>query len=59
MFMRWRSICFAAAGDRDAWVKRNFTRFLVDRNGNVIARFEPKVKPDDPEVTAAIEKALK
>src|ERR1039457_1438367 len=40
-------------------IKWNFTKFLVDRNGNVISRFEPKVKPDDPEVTAAIEKALK
>jgi glutathione peroxidase len=40
-------------------IKWNFTKFLVDRDGNVISRFEPKVKPDDPEVTAAIEKALK
>jgi glutathione peroxidase-family protein len=31
----------------------------VDRNGKVIARFESPVKPDSPEVTAAIEKALK
>ncbi len=40
-------------------IKWNFTKFLVDRNGNVIARFESAVKPDAPEVTAAIEKALK
>jgi glutathione peroxidase len=40
-------------------IKWNFTKFLVDRNGNVIARFEPKVSPDAPEVKAAIEKALK
>jgi glutathione peroxidase len=40
-------------------IKWNFTKFLVDRNGNIIARFEPAVKPDSPEVTAAIEKALK
>jgi glutathione peroxidase len=40
-------------------IKWNFTKFLVDRHGNVIARFEPKVSPDAPEVTAAIEKALK
>jgi glutathione peroxidase len=32
---------------------------LVDRNGKVIARFESAVKPDSPEVTAAIENALK
>jgi glutathione peroxidase len=40
-------------------IKWNFTKFLVDRKGNVIARFEPAVKPDSPEVIAAIEKALK
>ena len=44
----------AFAGD----IKWNFTKFLVDRNGKVVARFEPKVKPDSPEVTAAIEKYL-
>lgn len=38
-----------------AW---NFTKFLVDRQGNVVARFEPKKVPDDPAVIAAIEKAL-
>jgi glutathione peroxidase len=37
----------------------NFTKFLVGRDGTVIARFEPAVKPDDPAVIAAIEKALK
>jgi glutathione peroxidase len=31
----------------------------VDRNGKVIARFESAVKPESPEVTAAIERALK
>ncbi len=36
----------------------NFTKFLVDRNGKVLARFESKVKPDDPGLTGAVEKAL-
>ena len=40
-------------------IKWNFTKFLVDRNGKIIARFESPVKPDSPEVIAAIEKALK
>ena len=44
----------AVAGD----VKWNFTKFLVNRNGKVVARFEPAVTPDSPEVKAAIEKAL-
>ncbi len=39
-------------------IKWNFTKFLVDKQGNVIARFEPNVTPDSPEVTTAIEKAL-
>ena len=40
-------------------IKWNFTKFLVDRNGKVIARFESAVTPESPEVTGAIEKALK
>ncbi|HEY3836602.1 MAG TPA: glutathione peroxidase [Bryobacteraceae bacterium] len=40
-------------------VKWNFTKFLADKNGNVIGRFEPAVTPDSAELTAAIEAALK
>lgn len=40
-------------------IKWNFTKFLIGRDGTVIARFEPQVKPDAPEVIAAIEQALK
>ena len=40
-------------------IKWNFTKFLVSKDGTVIARFEPKVTPDSPEVIAAIEKALR
>jgi glutathione peroxidase len=39
-------------------IKWNFTKFLIDRNGQIAARFEPNVTPDSPEVTAAVEKAL-
>src|ERR1700723_1645213 len=39
-------------------IQWNFTKFLVGRDGQIVARFEPKVTPDSPEVTAAIEKAL-
>jgi glutathione peroxidase len=40
-------------------IKWNFTKFLFDRNGKPVARFEPNVTPDSPQVTAAIESALK
>ena len=40
-------------------VKWNFGKFLIGKDGKAIARFEPKETPDSPEVTAAIEKALK
>jgi glutathione peroxidase len=39
-------------------IKWNFTKFLFDRQGNPVARFEPAVTPDSPEVAAAIESAL-
>jgi glutathione peroxidase len=39
-------------------IQWNFTKFLVGPDGQVIARFEPKVTPDSPEVTGAIEQAL-
>lgn len=36
----------------------NFAKFLVDRNGQVIARFEPGDAPESPKVVKAIEAAL-
>jgi glutathione peroxidase len=45
----------ATGGD----IEWNFTKFLVDRTGKVIARFEPDVTPESADITAAIEKALK
>ena len=42
-------------GDK-AYIKWNFTKFLVDREGKVIARFEPTV--DMKEVRKAVESAL-
>jgi len=44
-----------ATGGEIHW---NFTKFLIGRDGKVLARFEPKVAPDSPELTQAIEKAL-
>lgn len=36
----------------------NFAKFLVNRKGEIIARFPAGTKPSDPLVTSAIEKAL-
>ncbi len=40
-------------------IKWNFTKFLTDKDGKVITRFESAVTPDSPQVIAAIEAALK
>lgn len=39
-------------------IQWNFTKFLIGPDGAILARFEPKVTPDSPEVTFAIEKVL-
>ena len=39
-------------------IQWNFGKFLVGKNGTVIAQFPSMTKPDDPAVIAAIEKAL-
>jgi glutathione peroxidase len=36
----------------------NFGKFLVDKQGQVVARFNPRVAPDAAELTSAIEKVL-
>jgi glutathione peroxidase len=40
-------------------VKWNFTKYLVDRNGKVIAKFGSGVKPLSEELVKAVEEALK
>ncbi len=47
----------APTGQRDE-VKWNFEKFLVNREGEVVARYPSSVKPDDPAVTAKIEELL-
>lgn len=42
------------AGD----VPWNFQKYLVGRDGKVIAKFGPRAEPDGKEITTAIEKAL-
>ena len=46
------------AGEFAGPIGWNFNKFIIDRNGNLIARYNSKTTPDDPEVTGEIEKAL-
>jgi glutathione peroxidase len=39
-------------------IRWNFEKFLVGRDGEVLARFAPQVEPEDPAITGAIEAAL-
>ena len=39
-------------------VRWNFQKFLVDRSGQVVARFQPGIEPQDPRVVAEIERLL-
>ena len=39
-------------------IKWNFNKFLIDRKGIIVARFEPPVKPESDQMVQAIEKAL-
>jgi glutathione peroxidase len=45
----------AAAQGAPRW---NFTKYLVDSEGNVVARWGSRTTPEDPELRAAIETAL-
>jgi glutathione peroxidase len=47
-----------ATGPRQEDIEWNFAKFLIGRDGKVIARFSPKTQPDSPEITDAIQKAL-
>lgn len=47
-----------ANGEFGGEIKWNFTKFLVSRDGKVVARYEPRVKPDEPQVVQAVEREL-
>jgi glutathione peroxidase len=48
----------ADAEGHDGDIRWNFEKFLVDRDGSVVARYSPLVEPEAAEVTEAIEKEL-
>jgi len=39
-------------------IKWNFSKFLLDKSGKIVARFEPKVTPESDPMIQAIENAL-
>ncbi|MFF4900908.1 glutathione peroxidase [Streptomyces sp. NPDC001068] len=39
-------------------IRWNFEKFLVGRDGQVVARFSPQTEPESAEVVAAVEKAI-
>ena len=45
----------AATGDQPGW---NFHKYLIGRDGAVVASFGSRTKPDAPEIIEAIEKAI-
>jgi glutathione peroxidase len=46
------------AGEQDGEVLWNFEKFLIGRNGKVVARFAPDVTTDDPRLMAILEQEL-
>jgi len=44
-----------SSGNLPAW---NFSKYVVDKNGKIVAFFDSKVTPEDPALRAAIAKAL-
>lgn len=43
------------AGEEPDW---NFTKYLLDRRGRLVARFASSVEPDDPAITGTIDRLL-
>ncbi|EKX60677.1 glutathione peroxidase [Streptomyces ipomoeae] len=39
-------------------IRWNFEKFLIGRDGSVVARFSPQTEPESAELVAAVEKAL-
>jgi glutathione peroxidase len=51
----WADIARQPGSGPPVW---NFTKYLVDGDGKLIARWPSKVTPEDPKIVAAIEAAL-
>jgi glutathione peroxidase len=51
----WADLARQPESGPPAW---NFTKYLVDGDGNLIARWPSKVTPEDPKIAEAIERLL-
>lgn len=49
---------FGMTPNQDPDVLWNFEKFLIGKNGDVVARFAPTMTPDDPAIVAAIDAEL-
>jgi glutathione peroxidase len=49
---------FGKGSTEEPEVLWNFEKFLIGKNGDVVARFSPETKPDNPLITRAIEAEL-
>ncbi|WP_297833078.1 glutathione peroxidase [Pseudomonas sp.] len=57
--MREKLTGYGIAANPIPEVQWNFEKFLIGRDGQVVARFAPDVTADDPRLVEAVEKALK
>ncbi|MFF7761271.1 glutathione peroxidase [Streptomyces griseorubiginosus] len=53
-----RLVDFADAEGHTGDIRWNFEKFLIGRDGAVVARFSPQTEPESDEVVAAVEGAL-
>jgi len=49
---------YARLAEQSAEPNWNFTKYLLDRNGRLVQRFDPRVQPDDPELVAEVDRLL-
>ncbi|MGW7407112.1 glutathione peroxidase [Streptomyces sp. NPDC054833] len=53
-----RLVGFADAEGHDGDIRWNFEKFLIGRDGKVVARFSPQTEPESAELVAAVEAQL-
>ncbi|MFF7950655.1 MULTISPECIES: glutathione peroxidase [Streptomyces] len=53
-----RLVDFADAEGHTGDIRWNFEKFLIGRDGAVVARFSPQTEPESDEVVTAVERAL-